>query len=190
MLVRWVGGAALLAMISAIPAQGASAPRRGEKLDLLQCRIGASERLQTRLAMQITKNKPVYVAFWNSNGPYRCSFEARRSGDGFTRWSETNVGTLVTLIKGTVLIRHVGKDFEVTMRDVDRMTYCGQFGKLSGTFTVPANKSECTWQEITSEEAGDLNQPAPAPAPSPQSEASPRETVAELAPAVLDDRGE
>ena len=156
MHARCVTAALLLALAAASPAQAQKKAARAEKVDRHQCRIGPEEK-QTRFIMETVQNKPVYLAYWNKVGGYRCSFEARRSGDGYTRWSETSVGTVIKLIQGTLLIERNGNDFEITLRDVDRMTYCGQFGLLSGVLTVPANKAECTWKEMTSEEAGDLN---------------------------------
>jgi hypothetical protein len=121
---------------------------------LLQCKIGPYEK-QTRFAMETVKGKPVYIAYWSSNGPYRCSFESA-PGDGKSRWLDSSVGTVVNLLSGTLLIEDDKTHFTITAREVDRMPYCGTYGVISGVLTVPKNKQECAWEEKTSEAAGHL----------------------------------
>lgn len=121
---------------------------------LLQCKIGPYEK-QTRFAMETANGKPVYLAYWSSNGPYRCSFEAA-PGDGKTRWMDSSLGIVVTLLSGTLIVEDDKTHFTITARDVDRMPYCGTFGVISGVLTVPKDKQECTWQEKSSDEAGHL----------------------------------
>ena len=50
---------------------------------LFQCKIGPYEK-QTRFAIETANGKPAYIAYWSSNGPYRCSFESSPN-DGKTR---------------------------------------------------------------------------------------------------------
>jgi hypothetical protein len=121
----------------------------------MQCKVGPYEK-QTRFVMETAKGKPVYIAYWSSNGPFRCSFESRPQ-DGYATWMDASAGTVVKLIKGTVLIENQGNTYYVTARDVDRMTYCGTDGLINGVLTVPRNGGECTWKETTSAEAGQLN---------------------------------
>ena len=119
-----------------------------------QCKVGPYEK-QTRLVMETVKDKPVYLAYWSSNGPFHCSFESW-PGDGRANWVESSAGTVVNLISGTMLIQRENGKFVLHAREVDRMPYCGTFGLISGILTVPTPKGECTWQETTSEEAGQL----------------------------------
>ena len=124
------------------------------KKEQLQCKIGPYEK-QTRFIMETVKGKPVYIAYWSSNGPYRCSFESA-PGDGKSRWLDSSIGIVVSLLSGTLLIEDDKTHFTITAREVDRMPYCGTFGVISGVLTVPKDKKDCTWEEKTSEEAGRL----------------------------------
>ncbi|MGH8618883.1 MAG: hypothetical protein ACREUW_14415 [Burkholderiales bacterium] len=121
----------------------------------MQCKVGPYEK-QTRFVMETAKGKPVYIAYWSSNGPFRCSFESRPQ-DGYATWMDASAGTVITLIKGTVLIENDGNHYTVTARDVDRMTYCGTDGLINGVLTVPRKGGECTWKETSAAEAGHLN---------------------------------
>jgi len=119
-----------------------------------QCKVGPYEK-QTRLVMETIRDKPVYLAYWSSNGPFHCSFESW-PGDGRATWVDSSAGTVINLISGTMLIQREKSGFVLHAREVDRMPYCGTFGIISGILTVPTPKGECTWQETTSEEAGQL----------------------------------
>jgi len=142
------------ASMAAEPAPAAKGkPPTGPK-QLLQCKIGPYEK-QIRFAMETVRGKPVYMAYWSSNGPYRCSFESA-PGDGKSRWLDSSVGIVISLLSGTLLIEDDKTHFTITAREVDRMTYCGTYGKINGVLTVPKDKNECTWEEKTSEEAGKL----------------------------------
>jgi hypothetical protein len=125
------------------------------KKEQLQCKIGPYEK-QTRFVMETVKGKPVYIAYWSSNGPYRCSFESA-PGDGKSHWLDSSLGIVVSLLSGTLLIEDDKTHFTITAREVDRMPYCGTFGVISGVLTVPKDKHECTWEEKTSEDAGRLD---------------------------------
>src|SRR5262245_44055406 len=73
-----------------------------------QCKVGPYEK-QTRLVMETIKDKPVYLAYWSSNGPFHCSFESW-PGDGRATWVDSSAGTVLNLISGTMLIqREKGK---------------------------------------------------------------------------------
>jgi hypothetical protein len=69
---------------------------------LFQCKIGPYEK-QTRFAIETANGKPAYIAYWSSNGPYRCSFESSPN-DGKTRWLDSSVGIVVSMLEGTLLI--------------------------------------------------------------------------------------
>jgi hypothetical protein len=135
-----------------------------------QCKVGPYEK-QTRLVMETVKNKPVYLAYWSSNGPFHCSFETW-PGDGRARWTDSSAGTVINLISGTMLIEKNGDKYFIHARDVDRMPYCGTFGLINGVLTVPARKGNCDWKETESEEAGKLLQ-EPEPAEQPKSDPFP-----------------
>jgi len=122
---------------------------------LFQCKVGPYEK-QTRFALETANGKPAYIAYWSSNGPYRCSFESSPH-DGKTRWLESSVGIVVSMLEGTLLIEDEKSHFRVTAREVNRMPYCGTFGVISGVLTVPKDKKDCVWEEKTSEEAGRLD---------------------------------
>ena len=119
-----------------------------------QCKVGPYEK-QTRLVMETVKDKPVYLAYWSSNGPFHCSFESW-PGDGRATWTDSSAGTVINLIKGTMLIEREKGKFILHAREVDRMPYCGTFGVISGVLTVPTPKGDCHWQDTSSEEAGQL----------------------------------
>ena len=126
-----------------------------------QCKVGPYEK-QTRLVMETVKEKPVYIAYWSSNGPFHCSFETW-PGDGRARWVDSSAGTVINLISGTMLIEKSGDRYFVHARDVDRMPYCGTFGLINGVLTVPARKGDCDWHETEPEEGGKLNSQPPEP---------------------------
>lgn len=147
---------------AAEPARKPAAKAKPVVKELLQCKIGPYEK-QTRFALETANGKPVYIAYWSSNGPYRCSFESS-PGDGKTNWLESSVGIVVSMLKGTLLIEDEKTHFRIVARDVDRMPYCGTFGVISGVLTVPKNKKDCVWEEKTSEEAANLD-PEPAEKP-------------------------
>jgi hypothetical protein len=140
---------------AAEPAPATKGKPRHVVKQLLQCKIGPYEK-QTRFALETANGKPAYIAYWSSNGPYRCSFESSPN-DGRTRWQDSSIGIVVSMLKGTLLIEDDKTHFTITAREVDRMPYCGTFGVISGILTVPKKGQECTWEEKTSEEAGHLN---------------------------------
>lgn len=148
-----------------------------------QCKVGPYEK-QTRLVMETVRDKPVYVAYWSSNGPFHCSFESW-PGDGRAKWMDSSAGTVINLISGTMLIEKTGAAFLVHARDVDRMPYCGTFGLINGVLTVPTKKgTDCNWKETEPEEAGRLNTEPPTEAtpPTPTTEAAPTPAVAAAPP--------
>jgi len=144
-----------------------------------QCKVGPYEK-QTRLVMETIRDKPVYIAYWSSNGPFHCSFESW-PGDGRAKWMDSSAGTVINLIGGTMLVEKTGTSFLVHARDVERMPYCGTFGLINGILTVPVKKgAECNWKETESQDAGKLNsdqEPAVEP-PSPTTEAAPSPAIA------------
>ena len=119
-----------------------------------QCKVGPYEK-QTRLVMETIRDKPVYLAYWSSNGPFHCSFESW-PGDGRATWIDSSAGTVINLISGTMLIEREKGKFTLHAREVDRMPYCGTFGIISGVLTVPTPKGDCTWQDTSPDEAGQL----------------------------------
>ena len=143
-----------------------------------QCKVGPYEK-QTRLVMETVKNKPVYLAYWSSSGPFHCSFETW-PGDGRAQWVDSKAGTVINLIKGTMLIERDGDKYYVRANEVDRMPYCGTFGLITGVLTVPTKKGRpCDWQDMSADDGNVLKQkdaPADAePAPAPP-DAAPAET--------------
>jgi hypothetical protein len=122
------------------------------------CKVGPYEK-QTRLVMETVANKPVYLAYWSSNGPFHCSFESW-PGDGRARWMDTSAGTVINLISGTMLIERNSDKYLIHAREVDRQPYCGTFGTINGILTVP-RKGDCDWHETTSEQAGQLRPELP-----------------------------
>jgi hypothetical protein len=127
-----------------------------------QCQVGPYEK-QTRLVMETVKEKPIYIAYWSSNGPFHCSFETWPE-DGRAHWVDSSAGTVINLISGTMLIERNGDKFFIHAREVDRMPYCGTEGLISGVLTVPLKKGPCDWKETSSEEAGVLkHNESPAP---------------------------
>lgn len=158
-MLRFLLMPALACALAAGPAIAADPARKTKARPVvkekLECKIGPYEK-QTRFVMETVKGKPVYLAYWSSDGPYRCSFEAA-PGDGRTRWLDSSVGIVVSMRSGTLLIEDDKAHFSITAREVERMPYCGTDGMISGTLTVPKNKQDCTWEEKTSAEAGHLN---------------------------------
>ncbi|MPZ47186.1 MAG: hypothetical protein GEV05_28260 [Betaproteobacteria bacterium] len=143
-----------------------------------QCKVGPYEK-QTRLVMETVKNKPVYIAYWSSSGPFHCSFESW-PGDGRAQWVDSKAGTVINLIKGTMRIERNGDKYYIHANEVDRMPYCGTFGLITGVMTVPTKKGRpCDWQDMSEDDGNVLKQketPADAePAPALQ-DAAPAET--------------
>lgn len=135
-----------------------SQPRAQQRVavkDRLQCKVGPYEK-QTRLVMETVKGKPVYLAYWSSNGPFHCSFESW-PGDGRAQWLDSSAGMVISLISGTLLVEDDKTHYTITAREVDRMAYCGTTGVISGVLKVPKNKRDCTWEEKSSEEAAHLD---------------------------------
>ena len=84
MLVR-AFAVAVIAVAIAAPAALAQ-QKKGKQLvsapkERHQCKVGPYEK-QTRLVMETVKDKPVYIAYWSSNGPFHCSFETWPGTDG------------------------------------------------------------------------------------------------------------
>jgi len=131
------------------------------------CKVGPYEK-QTRLVMETIQGKPVYLAYWSSNGPFHCSFESW-PGDGRANWVDSSAGMVINLISGNMLIERNGDKYFVHAREIDRMPYCGTFGVISGILTVPVRKGECDWKETSSEEAGRLGAQESSP-PEPAAE--------------------
>jgi hypothetical protein len=113
-----------------------------------QCKVGPYEK-QTRLVLVTVRSKPVYVAYWSSDGPFHCSFETWR-GAGRAHWFVSMEGTVNNLISGSMPIERNGDKYLIHARDVDRMPYCGTFGLISGVLTVPLKKGICDWKELPS----------------------------------------
>src|SRR5512139_3179785 len=116
-----------------------------------QCKVGPYEK-QTRLDMQTVKEKPVYIAYWSSNGPFHCSFETWPD-DGRARWTDAKAATVIHMISGSIEIEKNGDKYFVHARDVARMPYCGTFGAINGVLTVPIRKGDCDWKETEPEDA-------------------------------------
>jgi len=175
MIVRSVAVAIAVAF-SATPALAQQKTSKGKQVvnapkERHQCKVGPYEK-QTRLVMETVKQKPVYIAYWSSNGPFHCSFETW-PGDGRAQWTDSSAGTVINLISGTMLIEKNGDKYFVHARDVARMPYCGTFGSINGVLTVPARKGDCDWRETDPEEAGKLN-PEPA---EPEQNADPAQSA-------------
>ena len=135
-----------------------------------KCTVGPYEK-QTRLVMETVKNKPVYIAYWSSSGPFHCSFETW-PGDGRAQWVDSKAGTVINLIKGTMRIERNGDKYYIHANEVDRMPYCGTFGLITGVLTVPTKKGRpCDWNDMSEDDGNVLKQkdipgdaePAPAP---------------------------
>ncbi len=124
-----------------------------------QCKVGPYEK-QTRLVMQTVKEKPVYIAYWSSNGPFHCSFETW-PGDGRARWTDAKASTVIDMISGSLLIEKNGDKYFVHARDIARMPYCGTFGAINGVLTVPIRKGDCNWQETEPEDTTTSTPPEP-----------------------------
>lgn len=151
-----------------------------------QCKVGPYEK-QTRLVMETIRDKPVYLAYWSSDGSFHCSFESW-PGDGRAKWLDSSAGTVISLISGTMLIEKSKDRFLIHARDVDRMPYCGTFGQINGVLTVPTKRGvTCDWKETEGEDAGKLNPAEEAPPaaqpPSPTTEAVPANPNVAAAPA-------
>lgn len=186
----FAAAAAALAFTPALAQQKKAEPKRskaaptGPKIRH-QCKVGPYEK-QTRLVMETVRDKPVYLAYWSSRGPFHCSFESW-PGDGRAKWMDSSAGMVINLISGTMLIEKTGDKFLVHARDVDRMPYCGTFGLINGLLTVPTKKgSECDWKEIEPEEGGRLNsQPESEDDTKGQSTEAPSGSPVAAAPAPL-----
>jgi hypothetical protein len=135
-----------------------------------QCKVGPYEK-QTRVVMETVSSKPVYIAYWSSDGPFHCSFETW-PGDGRARWVDSKNGTVINLISGTMQIERNGDKYFIHARNVDRMPYCGTFGLISGVLTMPVKKGNCNWKETPAEEAEQA----------PSHEAAPTEASPALGP--------
>jgi hypothetical protein len=105
--------------------------------------------------METVKDNPVYLAYWSSNGPFHCSFESWPN-DGRAKWIKSTAGMPINLVSGGMLIKRKRNQFVLHARDVDRMTYCGTDGVISGILTVALRKGNCTWVGTTSNKASEL----------------------------------
>lgn len=132
-----------------------------------QCKVGPYEK-QTRVVMETVNNKPVYLAYWSSSGPFHCSFETW-PGDGRAHWVDSKAGTVINLISGNMLIERNGGQYLIHANEVDRMPYCGTSGLITGVLTVPVKKGPCDWKEMSADDGNVLKQKdAPADGDPPQ----------------------
>jgi hypothetical protein len=155
---------------TAKPQQNAKSPAHGKRVaqgpkQRHQCKVGPYEK-QTRLVMETVKNKPVYIAYWSSSGPFHCSFETW-PGDGRAHWVDSKTGTVINLIKGTMRIERNGDKYYIHADEVDRMPYCGTFGLITGVLTVPTKKGPCDWKDMSTDDGNVLKQKEAAPEPEP-----------------------
>jgi hypothetical protein len=105
--------------------------------------------------METVKDNPVYLAYLSSNGPFHCSFGSWPN-DGHAKWINSTAGMLINLISGSMLIKRERNQYILHAREVDRMTYWGTDGVISGILTVALRKGNCTWVVTTSNEASEL----------------------------------
>jgi hypothetical protein len=174
MLVRVIVMAAAVA-VAAPPALAQQKKQKGKPVASAakqrhQCKVGPYEK-QTRLVMETVRDKPVYIAYWSSNGPFHCSFETW-PGDGRARWTNSKGGTVINLISGSMLIEKNGDRYFVHARDVARMPYCGTFCSINGVLTVPARKGDCNWKETEPPESASPAEQEQQAEPTPGAQAS------------------
>lgn len=136
----------VLIICSALSAHAAAQSKGVERL---MCTFGPYER-QVRFAMELVKGKPSYIAFWNSSGAFRCSFDAKRD-DAMSKWADYGDNTVITLLrgKGSALIEKERGGYLVRVQDLDRMPFCGTHGEITGILTMTrqkGGKTECHWQ--------------------------------------------
>jgi hypothetical protein len=135
--------------LAALMAMSGQALAQGKGIERLMCTFGPYER-QVRFAMELVKGQPSYIAFWNSSGAFRCSFDAKRD-DAMSRWADYGNHTLITLLrgKGSALIEKEHSGYLVRVQELDRMPFCGTTGEITGILTLTrqkGGKAECHWQ--------------------------------------------
>lgn len=110
-------------------------PRAQGALERIDCRSGEDD-LQARIAFEARGDQVMNFAYYSRWKFQTCSIDLdQRSWD--SRWRLTEDGaTRVQTPHGSFLIRADGESFRFEFRNVERMKYCGMYGRISGELVV------------------------------------------------------
>ncbi len=112
----------------------------------LSCRTGPNDE-QARLTVVVVKGRPMEFAYYSRLGTRVCSIYGKR-GDAFTKWKDANGKAEVALLEGNAELDYVPGRLTLTFAGVDRMQYCGMYGRLNGVVEVAKGKAECKLEHI------------------------------------------
>jgi hypothetical protein len=112
-------------------------------VEKLSCFTGVRDQ-HARIGVQLVNGKVDYFAFYSKLKPRTCSIDVERSSYS-GRWEDNGKTSKVTLLEetGVMLIDRESGGYRFVFRNVDRMTYCGMYGKINGSITVVPGKSKC-----------------------------------------------
>ncbi|MDH3316349.1 MAG: hypothetical protein OEN48_15485 [Betaproteobacteria bacterium] len=117
-------------------------------VEKLTCFTGVRDR-HARIGVQLVNGKVDYFAFYSKWKPRTCSIDVERNGSA-GRWEDKGATSKVTLLEetGVLLIDRKSGGYRFVFRNVDRMRYCGMYGKINGSLTVMRGKKKCVVQGI------------------------------------------
>lgn len=121
---------------------------KAKKVEKLACYTGVRDR-HARIGVQLVDGEVDYFAFYSKRKPRTCSIDVERNSYA-GRWVNNGKTSKVTLLEnsGVLLIDRKGGGYRFVFRNVDRMTYCGMYGKINGSITVMRGNSKCIVQGI------------------------------------------
>ncbi|MDH3314605.1 MAG: hypothetical protein OER43_02395 [Gammaproteobacteria bacterium] len=122
--------------------------KAARKVEQLTCFTGVRDR-HARIGVQVVNGKVDYFAFYSKRKPRTCSIDVGRDSSS-GRWEDKGATSKVTLMEdtGVLLIDHKSGGYRFVFRNVDRMRYCGMYGKINGSLTVMPGKKKCVVQGI------------------------------------------
>jgi hypothetical protein len=139
------------------------APHRGDrplpqavgKIERIDCKSGRDD-LQARIALEARGNQIVNFAYYSRWNFQTCSIALdQKSWDA--RWRLTTDGaTRVQTPHGSFLIRADASTYRFEFQDVERMRFCGMYGRIRGELIVErgTNPPRCEARGILDLEPG------------------------------------
>jgi hypothetical protein len=126
---------------AAAPPLSQPSPLRG-KTEVLTCRDGSEDK-HARIALVLVGGKADGFAYYSKWKPRTCSIYLRRSGDAYSRWSDSGSVANVNTEHGQFMIEHGKNEYRLVFRDVDRERYCGMDGTINGSLKIRKGSQSC-----------------------------------------------